>query len=123
MGLVWKIQVIDLVRFWCRDERPKTAIRDNGPLQGRILSRRQGRAGEGGKRSAPPEALRCRVSKPNIGSIPMAVSPPPAPSSIDLSGLPPRVVEAAARVLALCREELRSEPRPEAPEEVESAGA
>ena len=50
----------------------------------------------------------------------MAVSPPPAPSSIDLSGLPPRVVEAAARVLALCREELRSEPRPEAPEEVES---
>ena len=49
----------------------------------------------------------------------MAVSPPPAPSSIDLSGLPPRVVEAAARVLALCREELRSEPRPEVPEEVE----
>ena len=49
----------------------------------------------------------------------MAVSPPPAPSSIDLSGLPPRVVETAARVLALCREELRSEPRPEAPEEVE----
>ena len=49
----------------------------------------------------------------------MAVSPPPAPSSIDLSGLPPRVVEAAARVLALCREALRSEPRPEAPEEVE----
>ena len=49
----------------------------------------------------------------------MSVSPPPAPSSIDLSGLPPRVVEAAARVLALCREELRSEPRPEAPEEVE----
>ena len=49
----------------------------------------------------------------------MAVSPPPAPSSIDLSGLPPRVGEAAARVLALCREELRSEPRPEAPEEVE----
>ena len=49
----------------------------------------------------------------------MAVSPPPAPSSIDLSGLPPRVVEAAARVLALCREELRSEPRPEAPEAVE----
>ena len=31
----------------------------------------------------------------------MTVSPPPAPSSIDLSGLPPRVVEAAARVLAL----------------------
>ena len=36
----------------------------------------------------------------------MPVSPPPAPSSIDVSGLPPRVVEAAARVLALCREEL-----------------
>ena len=35
---------------------------------------------------------------------------PAAPSSIDLSGLPPRVVEAAARVLALCREALRSEP-------------
>ena len=49
----------------------------------------------------------------------MPVSPPPAPSSIDLSGLPPRVVEAVARVLALCREELRFEPRPEAPEEVE----
>ena len=48
VGLVWKIEVIDLVRFWCRDGRPKTAIRDNGPLQGRILSRRQGRAGEGG---------------------------------------------------------------------------
>ena len=48
VGLVWKIQVIDLVRFLCRDERPKSAIRDNGPLQGRILSRRQGRAGEGG---------------------------------------------------------------------------
>ena len=48
VGLVWKIHVIDLVRFWCRDGRPKTAIRDNGPLQGRILSRRQGRAGEGG---------------------------------------------------------------------------
>ena len=27
----------------------------------------------------------------------MAVSPPPAPSSIDLSGLPPRVVEAARK--------------------------
>ena len=48
VGLVWKIEVIDLVRFWCRDGRPKTAIRDNGPLQGRILSRRQCRAGEGG---------------------------------------------------------------------------
>ena len=48
VGLVLKIQVIDLVRFLCRDERPKSAIRDNGPLQGRILSRRQGRAGEGG---------------------------------------------------------------------------
>ena len=48
VGLVWKIHVIDLVRFWCRDGRPKTAIRDNGPLQGRILLRRQGRAGEGG---------------------------------------------------------------------------
>ena len=48
VGLVWKIEVIDLVRFWCRDGRPKTAIRDNGALQGRILSRRQGRAGEGG---------------------------------------------------------------------------
>ena len=49
----------------------------------------------------------------------MPVSPPPAPSSIDVYGLPPRVIEAAARVFALCREELRSEPRPEAPEEVE----
>ena len=49
----------------------------------------------------------------------MAVSPPPAPSSIDLSGLPPRSSRRDARVLALCREELRSEPRPEAPEEVE----
>ena len=49
----------------------------------------------------------------------MPVSPPPAPSSIDVSGLPPRIIEAAARVFALCCEELRSEPRPEAPEEVE----
>ena len=49
----------------------------------------------------------------------MPVSPPPAPSSIDVSGLPPRIIEATARVFALCREELRSEPRPEAPEEVE----
>ena len=45
VGLVWKIEVIDLVR---RDGRPKSAIRDNGALQGRISSRRQGRAGEGG---------------------------------------------------------------------------
>ena len=43
----------------------------------------------------------------------MPVSPPPAPSSIDVSGLPPRIIEAAARVFALCRKELRSEPRPE----------
>ena len=50
----------------------------------------------------------------------MAVSPPPAPfvhrsfrpASLGSSRRP-------ARVLALCREELRSEPRPEAPEEVE----
>ena len=49
----------------------------------------------------------------------MPVSPPPAPSSIVVSGLPPRIIEATARVFALCREELRSEPRPEAPEEVE----
>ena len=49
----------------------------------------------------------------------MPVFPSPAPSSIDVSGLPPRVVEAAARVVALCREEFRSEPRPAALEEVE----
>ena len=73
-------------------------------IRGFVLCNSRGRW----ERSAPPEAVRCCVSKPNIGSIPMAVSPPPAPSSIDLSGLPPRVVEAAARVLALCREELRA---------------
>ena len=60
MGLVWKIHVIDLVRFWCRDGRPKTAIRDNGPLQGRILSRRQGRAGEVGTlRTARSATMPC----------------------------------------------------------------
>ena len=44
----------------------------------------------------------------------MAVSPPPAPSiHRSDSSLPPRVVEAAARMLALCREELsfRAAPR------------
>ena len=49
----------------------------------------------------------------------MSVSRSPAPSSIDLSGVPARVAEAVAQVVAVCREELRSEPRPEAPEEVE----
>ena len=73
VGLVWKIQVIDLVRFWCRDGRPKTAIRDNGPLQGRILSRRQGRAGEGGNaphRQKRYDAVETQHREHSHGSIP-----------------------------------------------------
>ena len=49
----------------------------------------------------------------------MRVSQSPTPSSIDLCGLPPRVGEAAAQVVAFCREQLRSEPSPEAFEEGE----
>ena len=49
----------------------------------------------------------------------MPVSPPPAPSSIDVYGLPPRVIEAAAPGVCTVSRGARSEPRPEAPEEVE----
>ena len=49
----------------------------------------------------------------------MRVSQSPTPSSIDLCGLPPRVGEAVAQVVAFCREQLRSEPSPEAFEEGE----
>ena len=45
----------------------------------------------------------------------MAVSPPPAPSSIDLSGLLLGSSGRGARTVSRSR----SEPRPEAPEEVE----
>ena len=70
VGLVWKIQVIDLVRFLCRDERPKSAIRDNGPLQGRILSRRQGRAGEGGNAPHRQKRYDAVSRNPTSGAFP-----------------------------------------------------
>ena len=41
-----------------------------------------------------------------------------APSSIDLSGVPARV-EAVAQVVAVCHEQFRSDPCPEAFEEAE----
>ena len=43
----------------------------------------------------------------------------PAPSSIDLSGVPARVAEAVAQVVAVCHEQFRSDPCPEAFEEAE----
>ena len=49
----------------------------------------------------------------------MSVSQPPAPSSIDLSGLPARVAEAVARMAAVCRQQLGSHPCPETFEETE----
>ena len=70
VGLVWKIQVIDLVRFLRRDERPKSAIRDNGPLQGRILSRRQGRAGEGGNAPHRQKRYDAVSRNPTSGAFP-----------------------------------------------------
>ena len=45
----------------------------------------------------------------------MSVSRSPAPSSIDLSGVPARVAEA----VAVCHEQFRSDPCPEAFEEAE----
>ena len=44
----------------------------------------------------------------------MSVSRSPAPSSIDLSGVPARVAEAVAQVVAVCHEQFRSDPCPEA---------
>ena len=74
----------------------KSAIRDNGPLQGRILSRRQGRAGE--VPNAPRQKrykLPCLERPERSRSIPMAYrAADPAPSSIDLSGLRQTGVEA-----------------------------
>ena len=49
----------------------------------------------------------------------MSVSGSPAPSSIDLSGVPARVAEAFSRMAGFCREQLRSEPSPEAFEDGE----
>ena len=49
----------------------------------------------------------------------MPVSRSPAPSSIDLSGVPARVAEAVAQVVAVCHEQFRSDPCPEAFEEAE----
>ena len=49
----------------------------------------------------------------------MSVSRSPAPSSIDLSGVPARVAEAVAQVVAVCHERFRSDPCPEAFEEAE----
>ena len=48
----------------------------------------------------------------------MSVSRSPAPSSIDLSGVPARVAEAV-EVVAVCHEQFRSDPCPEAFEEAE----
>jgi len=49
----------------------------------------------------------------------MAVSQPRLVSSIDLSGLPPRVVEAVAQMTAVCHQQLGSERSAEAFEETE----
>ena len=49
----------------------------------------------------------------------MSVSRSPAPSSIDLSGVPARVAEAVAQVVTVCHEQFRSDPRPEAFKEAE----
>ena len=49
----------------------------------------------------------------------MSVSRSPAPSSIDVSGVPARVAEAVAQVVAVCHEQFRSDPCPEAFEEAE----
>ena len=49
----------------------------------------------------------------------MSVSRSPAPSSIDLSGVPSRVAEAIAQVVAVCHEQFRPDPCPEAFEEAE----
>ena len=43
----------------------------------------------------------------------MSVSYSPAPSSIDLSGVPARVAEAVAQVVAVCHEQFRPDPCPE----------
>ena len=43
----------------------------------------------------------------------MSVSRSPAPSSIDLSGVPARVAEAVAQAVAVCHEQFRSDPCPE----------
>ena len=40
----------------------------------------------------------------------MSVSRSPAPSSIDLSGVPARVAEAVAQVVAVCHEQFRFGP-------------
>ena len=49
----------------------------------------------------------------------MSVSRSRAPSSIDLSGVPARVAEAVAQVVAVCHEQFRPDPCPEAFEEAE----
>ena len=49
----------------------------------------------------------------------MSVSQPRLPSSIDLSGLPPRVVEAVTQMTAVCHRQLGSERSAEAFEETE----
>ena len=49
----------------------------------------------------------------------MAMSQPRLPSSIDLSGLPPRVAEAVAQMTAVCHRQLGSERSPGAFEETE----
>ena len=59
------------------------------------------------------------IEWPNIRSVPMSVSRSPAPSSIDLSACLPGSTEAVAQVVAVCHEQFRSDPCPEAFEEAE----
>ena len=49
----------------------------------------------------------------------MSVSRSPAPSPIDLSGVPARVAEAVAQVVAVCHGQFRRDPCPGAFEEAE----
>ena len=49
----------------------------------------------------------------------MSVSQSPAPSSIDLTGLPAGVGDVVAQAVAFCHEQCRSEPSPVAFEEAE----
>lgn len=55
----------------------------------------------------------------NLQSDPMPVPQPTLSSSIDLSGLPDRVLEALTGSAAVCRAPLASQPCPAAFEEVE----
>ena len=108
--------VIEVARFRCRNGRPETGFRDNRPSQGRILSRRQGRAGEVWGRSVPQETVGCCVEKTS-GAFPCQYPalrhPRPSifPACLPGSRRSPR--------FAVCHEQFRSDPCPEAFEEAE----